>query len=73
MTLAPNFVTEANIITDNDGNFTTTIFTPLDKEEIKEINEKHKQLYGIDKDFIKIINYEEEFGKEFMDKILKNS
>lgn len=68
MTLDPNFITEANIITDDDGNFITSIFTPLDKiEVIKEINEQHKQLYGIDKDLIKIIDHEKEFMEECME------
>ena len=67
MTLALNFIDNANLITDDNGNLITSQFTSSEMiEEIKTINEYYKQEYETDEDLIKIIDYEKEFIEECM-------
>lgn len=67
MTLAPNFIDDANLITDDNGNLITSQFTSSEMiEEIKAINKYYKQEYETDEDLIKIIDYKKEFIEECM-------
>lgn len=51
MTLAPNFIDDANLITDDNGNLITSQFTSSEMiEEIKAINEYYKQEYETDEE-----------------------
>lgn len=67
MTLAPNFIDDTNLITDDNGNLITSQFTSSEMiEEIKAINKYYKQEYETDEDLIKIIDYKKEFIEECM-------
>ena len=67
MILTRDFYEKAYLVQTKEG-FETTILTPTDMiEEIKEINEDYRKNYGLEKDFIKIIDDEKEYLEECME------